>query len=259
MICPGRRNAKPTMPSRHDGAEPPTAHQQRPLAARALRVGRRRLRARCFGGRPHIGMSGKPTGGSANTNTGRRHATECSSCITSSADRVFADAGAGDRAGLVPIGMTPDDTGGSIMPGRWVSWPRWIRANGPASARVQAGQAARPGPFGHSRLLTVPAVCPRTYRQLRPARARPPGAARRAGPGGARPGDVRHGELVALTMAGARAVRTKMSRTRCGAAAVRRPRWPRAGPGGAGRPAGEAVSVPPGRQRFRGNGGLLLE
>jgi hypothetical protein len=38
-----------------------------------------------------------------------------------------------------------------------------------------SGRAARPGPFGRSRLLTVAAVCPRTYRQLRAARARPPG------------------------------------------------------------------------------------
>ena len=45
----------------------------------------------------------------------------------------------------VPIGMMPSDTDGSIiMPGRCVSWSRWIRAIGPASALGDR----RPAPRG---------------------------------------------------------------------------------------------------------------
>ena len=46
-----------------------------------------------------IGMSGKRAGGSASANTGRRRAAGCSSCITSPACRVFADARAVPPAG----------------------------------------------------------------------------------------------------------------------------------------------------------------
>ena len=44
-------------------------------------------------------MSGKRAGGSASANTGRRRAAGCSSCITSPACRVFADARAVPPAG----------------------------------------------------------------------------------------------------------------------------------------------------------------
>ena len=63
----------------------------------------------------------------------------------------------------VPIGMMPSDTDGSIiMPGRCVSWSRWILAIGPASALVQVGQASDPSAWSQ-----VP-------HQLRSARGRPP-------------------------------------------------------------------------------------
>ena len=98
--------------------------------------------------------------GSANANTGRRHATECSSCITSSACCVFADATQFPlRAGLdrdFPVAARcagaepeePDLEGASaarLLPagGRQLQWPapdqRWPRD-------VSAGQGGSAEP-----------------------------------------------------------------------------------------------------------------